>query len=68
MQGIAYILVFGTGSIVGMALLSLALAIPLRYSARSLSWAHNGLQNGIGIATVTLGCFVIYESAAAGLL
>jgi len=67
-QGILYILVFGAGSIIGMALLSLAIAIPLRHSARSLAWTHNGLQTGIGILTVSLGCLVMYESAAAGLL
>ena len=68
MQGVAYILVFGAGSIAGMALLSLAIAIPLRHSARSLTWARNGMQTGIGIVTVSLGCFVIYGSATAGLL
>ena len=41
--GVAYILLFGAGSIVGMAVLSLAIAIPLRISAGSLAWLHTGM-------------------------
>jgi hypothetical protein len=48
-------LLFGVGSMLGMALLSAAIAIPLRSSARGLTWLHNGLQLVIGAATIMIG-------------
>jgi hypothetical protein len=53
--GILYILVFGLGSIAGMALLSFVIAIPLRFSARALTRLHNLLQGAVGVATVAIG-------------
>lgn len=59
--GLAYIILFGAGSIFGMALLSAIIAIPLRYSARTLTRVHNGFKALIGGATVALGAMLIYE-------
>lgn len=59
--GLAYIIFFGVGSILGMALLSAIIAIPLRYSASALTRVHNGLKALIGGATVALGAMLIYE-------
>ena len=61
--GLLYIAVFGIGSILGMALLSVAIAVPLRYSARLITSAsfHNGLQGIVGIATVLIGFALILE-------
>ena len=61
--GLLYICVFGIGSILGMALLSLAISMPLRYSARSMTWFHTGLQGVIGIVTVVIGVSLILELA-----
>lgn len=61
-MGVGYILLFGFGSIIGMAILSAAIAIPLAWSARALSWANAGLQGAVGIGTVALGAFVIASS------
>ena len=58
--GMFYILLFGIGSILGMALLSFVIAIPLRASAKGLTWMHNGLQLGIGFVTVLLGFTIVY--------
>jgi ABC-type nickel/cobalt efflux system permease component RcnA len=55
LQGMLYMLFFGVGSMLGMALLSAAIAIPLRHSARGLTWLHNGLQLVIGAATIMIG-------------
>ena len=55
LQGMLYMLLFGVGSMLGMALLSAAIAIPLRSSARGLTWLHNGLQLVIGAATIMIG-------------
>ena len=58
---LGYILLFGLGSIVGMAILSVAVAVPLTFSARSLSRVNYGLQGCVGLATVVLGTMVITE-------
>jgi hypothetical protein len=61
LAGIAYITLFGIGSIAGMASLSVIIAVPLRYSAASLTWMHNGLQAVIGIITVVIGSVIVYD-------
>lgn len=68
--GLLYIALFGLGSVVGMALLSTVIAIPLRWSsARGLTWAHGGLQVAIGVATVGLGGLLVYQAGfVSGLL
>jgi len=58
---IGYIVVFGVGSILGMGLLSVVIAIPLCYSARSLTWVHQGLQAVVGVGTILLGGYVISQ-------
>jgi len=60
-EAVGYILIFGLGATVGMGLLSVIMAVPLWYSARSLTWVHNGLQGVIGLSTIVLGLFVIYR-------
>ncbi len=60
--GLVYIALFGLGSIAGMAVLSVAIAVPLRYSARGLTWLHNGLRATVGVATVALGVVTILTS------
>lgn len=54
-RGLAYILVFGLGSMVGMGILSAVIAVPLTLSARFITWANRGLQVAIGVCTVCLG-------------
>ena len=60
-MGLAYILLFGAGSIVGMAVLSLAIAIPLRISAGSLAWLHTGMTAAVGVFSCGLGAFMFYR-------
>jgi ABC-type nickel/cobalt efflux system permease component RcnA len=61
--GLLYILLFGIGSMLGMALLSFAIAIPLSYSARGMTWLHNGLQGVVGVLTIGIGSMLVYEMA-----
>jgi fumarate reductase subunit D len=61
-QAVGYILVFGLGSTLGMGVLSVAMAIPLWYSAHSLTRIHRGLQTCVGIGTTFLGLAVIYQN------
>ncbi len=68
LYGAWYVVVFGVGSIVGMALLSAVIAVPLGYTAKSLTWAHNSLRGGIGVMTTALGFIVMYETQLASFL
>ncbi len=60
-MGLLYIAIFGIGSIVGMALLSAVITVPLGWSARSPGWLHEGLPLGIGGFSCLLGVFVVYR-------
>lgn len=60
----AYILLFGVGSIVGMALLSSIIAVPLSWSARTLTWANRGLQGAIGMVSIIIGVFITSQQLA----
>jgi len=68
-MGLAYVALFGIGSMLGMAVLSTIIAVPIAYSAsrmsRALTWVNRGLQGGIGAATVGLGIWITYTSIAA---
>lgn len=59
LQGLLYILLFGVGSIIGMGLLAVIIALPLRYSAHTMTWAHNGLKVMVGLITLGLGVGVV---------
>lgn len=59
--GLAYIALFGVGSIVGMALLSVVIALPLRLSAAYLSRLHHGMTALVGVGSCALGVFMVVE-------
>jgi ABC-type nickel/cobalt efflux system permease component RcnA len=61
LDGVFYVLIFGLGSVIGMVALSLVIAIPISWSAKSLTWANRSLQSGMGLASLALGGFVILE-------
>lgn len=64
LAGILYVGVFGLGSILGMALLSAAIAVPLKITARRLTWANRALQTVIGLASIAVGLeLAIVQSA-----
>lgn len=62
-SGLAYVLVFGLGSVAGMGALSAIIAVPLAWTAGSLTAANRTLQAVIGIVTIGVGAHVIYETA-----
>ena len=64
LTGMLYMLLFGVGSILGMATLSIIISIPLRYSANGLTWLHNGFHATIGLTTIFLGSILAYESSS----
>lgn len=57
--GMVYMLLFGVGSMIGMAIISAIIAIPLQASAKGLTWMHNGLQFTIGVLTLGLGLSIV---------
>jgi len=59
--GFVYIAIFGLGSILGMALLSAVIAVPLRMSSLHLTRAHDGLSALFGLGTVLLGGSIVYR-------
>lgn len=58
--GIGYVLLFGLGSIVGMGLLSVVIAVPLAWSARAMTLTNRLLQGAIGCATILIGSVTVY--------
>jgi cytochrome c biogenesis protein CcdA len=59
--GLVYIAVFGAGSVLGMAILSLVIGVPLRFSVRGVGPLHHRLSTAIGAVSFFLGLFVIYR-------
>jgi ABC-type nickel/cobalt efflux system permease component RcnA len=66
--GLVYIAIFGLGSILGMAALSAAIAVPLRLTSRRLTRAYDGLSAAVGLATLVLGCYIVYRIGIEGML
>lgn len=64
-EGLAYIAVFGLGSIIGMTALAVVISLPLRWSAGSLTWAHNGLTAVLGLFTLALGAMLLHQTGLA---
>lgn len=60
LSGLAYIGLFGLGSTAGMALLSFAIAVPLRFTARRLTGMQAGLELLVGALTLGLGVRVLF--------
>jgi hypothetical protein len=57
---VAYLLIFGAGTIAGMMVITMSLASTLKFVGRSHSVAHK-LAMASGVLSVAFGCFVIYE-------
>lgn len=62
LSGMAYVLIFGLGSMVGMGVLSSVIAVPLVLSARWLTVANRGLQIAVGAITIATGSMIVYET------
>ncbi len=59
--GATYILVFGAGSMLGMTVLSAAIAWPLRHWGQTLTWLNNSARTSVGVLTIGLGAFIVFE-------
>lgn len=67
---VLYVALFGVGSIIGMAVLSLVAAWPLGAAEKHAKWLHRGLSVAAGVVAIMLGVSVMLETGplAAGVL
>ncbi len=65
MDGMGFIFLFGAGSILGMVVMSSVIALPLLLSGRLMTGLNRGLQMGIGMISVGIGCAYAYASMPA---
>jgi len=59
--GLAYIAIFGIGSIGGMMLMSLLLGLPMLLAADRFKCAESALRGMAGLFSLGLGIFMVYE-------
>ncbi|MFQ5897077.1 MAG: high-affinity nickel-transport family protein [Candidatus Methylomirabilia bacterium] len=59
---LAYLGVFGVGTILGMMAITAALALPLTLGVRHFARLQQALAAGTGLLALTVGVFLIYES------
>jgi sulfite exporter TauE/SafE len=59
-MGLAYIGLFGVGSLLGMAAISSVIAVPLQASARRLGRLYDGVEALVALGTIAIGVHVIY--------
>jgi ABC-type nickel/cobalt efflux system permease component RcnA len=60
-QGLAYVAIFGLGSVLGMGLLSAIIAVPLAWTAKGLTIIHQTVQSAVALGAITIGCMTIWE-------
>lgn len=61
-QGLFYVLLFGMGSMIGMGVLSMVIALPIAASAKFLTWANRGFQMAVGVVTIAIGLHTLVET------
>jgi len=59
--GIAYLLVFGVGTITGMMLITAASALPFAYTTQRFSQVNRYLAMASGVVSVAFGLFLVYQ-------
>ncbi len=63
--GLAFMVLFGLGSTLGMAAFSAVIAVPLTLTARTLTWANRALQVSAGAVALGFGVHIMIENGAA---
>jgi len=59
--GVFYLLVFGLGTIAGMMLITMALALPFSYAGSRFAGMNRGLITASGLLSLGFGLFVAYH-------
>lgn len=60
--GLIYIVIFGMGSILGMGILSLAIAFPAYVTATRWNYAYRNFSIAAGLTSAFMGVNIIYQS------
>lgn len=58
---VAYLLVFGVGTMAGMMLITVGMASALRYAGARSGWINRRLSVATGCISVAFGVFVVYQ-------
>lgn len=58
---VAYLLVFGVGTIAGMMLITAGVAVPFAYTARRLSRLNRHLATASGLLSLLFGLYLVYQ-------
>ena len=58
---IAYLLVFGVGTIAGMMIITTAIALPFKYSQQRFARFNRALQVASGVLSLAFGIFIVYK-------
>jgi hypothetical protein len=56
-----YLVIFCAGTIIGMGLITVAIATPFVAASRRVSWLHDGLVTGSGLLSFGFGIFLAYQ-------
>ncbi|HUI51097.1 MAG TPA: hypothetical protein VLX60_04895 [Terriglobales bacterium] len=59
--GVLYLLIFGVGTIAGMMLITIALALPFSFAGTRFAWVNRGLVTASGVVSLCFGLFVSYQ-------
>jgi High-affinity nickel-transport protein len=59
--GVFYLLIFGLGTIAGMMLITVALALPFSYAGTRFGWLNRGLIVGSGVLSFCFGLYISYQ-------
>jgi high-affinity nickel permease len=59
--GVAYLVVFGVGTVAGMTLVTAAVAVPSAYATARVSGARRYVQLAAGVASVCFGLFLAHQ-------
>ena len=60
--GLVFMVLFGLGSVLGMAVFSAVIAVPLTLTSKTLTWANRGLQALAGLIAVGFGLRIMVET------
>ncbi|MFZ0037352.1 MAG: hypothetical protein WAK91_08030 [Candidatus Acidiferrales bacterium] len=58
---VAYLLVFGIGTIAGMMLITAAIAVPFTYASKRFANLNRGLRVATGLLSIAFGLFLTYQ-------
>jgi hypothetical protein len=58
---VAYLLIFGAGTIAGMMLITAAIALPFAYTLQNFVRLHRGLAMASGLLSLAFGLFLCYQ-------